>query len=133
MGYGLLLGTVLLAIGIAVLWAGARRLWDLDPGPAQRLILQTVVASMLVIPVIALANSSYLKNPVVWAQMATVAVFCEFLRPGATAGLEKEFAGRCGVDETPRRTYLERRSRLVRGVVDRAQRPDTSRPDSSTG
>ena len=132
-GYGLLLGTVLLAIGIAVLWAGARRLWDLDPGPAQRLILQTVVASMLVIPVIALANSSYLKNPVVWAQMATVAVFCEFLRPGATAGLEKEFAGRCGVDETPRRTYLERRSRLVRGVVDRAQRPDTSRPDPSTG
>jgi len=98
-----------------------------------RVLAEALTVSMLVIPVIALANSSYLKNPVVWAQMATVAVFCEFLRPGATAGLEKEFAGRCGVDETPRRTYLERRSRLVRGVVDRAQRPDTSRPDSSTG
>lgn len=133
LGYGLLLGVVLVALAAAVLWCSIRRQWAGDVDPVNRVLAEALTVSMLVIPVIALSNSSYLKNPVVWAQMATVAVFCEFLRPGATAGLEEEFAGKCDADESSRRTYLERRSRLVRGVVDRAQRPDTSRPDPSTG
>ncbi|WCC80070.1 O-antigen ligase family protein [Cutibacterium equinum] len=77
-GYGMLVGVILVALALAALIAAIRRAGG-RPGYTETVLLQAVGVSLLLCPVLAMANSSYLKAPVVWAQMATIALWCQYL------------------------------------------------------
>ena len=77
-GYGLLVGVVLVALALAALIAAIRRAGG-HPGYTETILLQAVGVSLLLCPVLAMANSSYLKAPAVWCQMATIALWCQYL------------------------------------------------------
>ncbi|WP_130866491.1 O-antigen polymerase [Acidipropionibacterium timonense] len=124
-GYGTVVGAVVVALGAAVLWSTVRRNWRPGLGPLQRLLLQAVTVNMLVIPVISMSNSSYLKAPVVWAQMATVAVWCQMLCSRSMVELEASVdpsalllkRRRVPMVDLPRHAHLLRRVLVSRTCV----------------
>lgn len=83
-GYGLLVGSLIVALALATLVRAVRRDWRAASrrrprAAAESLLLQGVVLLLAVSPLLAMANSSYLKSPVVWCHMGTVAIWCQAL------------------------------------------------------
>ncbi|VEI03117.1 Lipid A core - O-antigen ligase and related enzymes [Acidipropionibacterium jensenii] len=121
-GYGVLIGCVLLALVTAAVVQAVRGDWRLNPARRggtpylQSLLMQAVAVSLLMSPMLAMANSSFLKGTVVWAQMGSLAVWCQALMSPRRWHLRDGLRISAGPDGR-----LSRRYRLVRRAVsDRA-------------
>ncbi|QCV96112.1 O-antigen ligase family protein [Acidipropionibacterium acidipropionici] len=126
-GYGMLVGALIVALALAALVRAVRRDWRAPtrrrPRPAaESVLLQGVVALLAVAPLLAMANSSYLKSPVVWCHMGTVAIWCQALLAARRWRLREDPsplvtpAGGTGAG-LPRRYRLARRAAADRAVV----------------
>ncbi|MSS44786.1 beta-carotene 15,15'-monooxygenase [Cutibacterium sp. WCA-380-WT-3A] len=113
-GYGLMVGVVLVALALATLIATLRRAGG-HPGHIETVLLQAVGVSLVICPILALANSSYLKAPVVWCQMATIALWCQYL---LAPGLVPRRSARYAIDGTQR---LPRRRRVLARALSTSQ------------
>lgn len=119
-GYGIVLGGLVLGLAAATLWRALRREGRTGRSDRDVVLAQAVAVSMVVVPLLSMANSSYLKSPVVWAQMGTIAVWCQALmvRSGVVARLAPRASstGPSAPRALPRRLRTVRRVNRRRGV-----------------
>jgi len=119
-GYGLVIGSALLALVAAALIAALRGDWRQYPLRQARtsylrsLLLQAVAVSLLISPMLALANSSFLRATVAWAQMGTVAVWCQALLEPRRWRLDDRQPSPAAPGQLPRRYRIARRAAVGR-------------------
>lgn len=123
-GYGLLVGALVVALALAALVRALRRDWRAPTrrrprAAAESLLLQGVVVLLAVAPLLAMANSSYLKSPVVWCHMGTITIWCQALLDARRWRLREDLrpvAAAADADGRglPRRYRLARRAAAAR-------------------
>lgn len=126
-GYGLLVGSLIVALALATLVRAVRRDWRAASrrrprAAAESLLLQGVVLLLAVSPLLAMANSSYLKSPVVWCHMGTVAIWCQALLEARRWRLREDLktvvtAPGQAVRGLPRRYRIARRAAASRAAA----------------
>lgn len=123
-GYGLVIGSALLALVGAALLAALRGDWHRYPlrqggTPYLRsLLFQAVAVSLVISPMLVMANSSFLRATVAWAQLGTVAVWCQALLEPDRWRLDDRQPSLAASAQLPRRYRIARRA-----AVGRAQPP----------
>lgn len=137
-GYGMLVGALIVALAVAALVRAVRKDWRAPSlrrprAAAESLLLQAVTVLLLATPLLAMANSSYLKSPVVWCHIGTLAIWCQALLEARRWGLREDVKAASGeLEPAPAAgatasAALPRRYRLARRAA--AHRAHTGAPE----